>query len=100
MRYKHDIKPLKSGLAEIMKLDTVSFFFNQGYGDNGATEKYGFTAENMLKPLPKLVNLDAEGKPSTIDWSGLLPVIVNAIKELKADNDNLRAQIRKLSARK
>jgi hypothetical protein len=98
IRFKHDIAPLREGLAELTKLDTVSFYFNKGHGDDGATQKFGFTAEQMHEVLPKLVNSDPEGRPTTIDWSGLLPIIVNAIRELKADNDNLRTQIRDIRA--
>jgi hypothetical protein len=82
-RFKHDIAPLRPGLAQIMALQPVSYRYNKGYGDDGARELYGFTAEQVAEVLPKLVGHDAEGHPNSVDWAGMVPVLVRAIQELK-----------------
>jgi hypothetical protein len=82
-RFKHDIAPLRPGLAQIMALQPVSYRYNKGYGDDGARELYGFTAEQVAEVLPKLVGRDAEGRPNSVDWAGMVPVLVRAIQELK-----------------
>jgi hypothetical protein len=82
-RFKHDISPLRPGLAQIMALQPVSYRYNKGYGDDGARELYGFTAEQVADVLPELVGHDAEGRPNSVDWAGIVPVLVKAIQELK-----------------
>lgn len=94
-RFKQDIRPLKDGLAQIAALNPVSYRYKEGYG---TTDKdlYGFTAEDMDQVMPKLVGHDTEGRPNSIDWAGLVPVLTKAVQELKADNDNLRQEMRAL----
>jgi len=94
-RYKHDIAPLDAGLAQIAALKPVKYKLNADHGDPNKL-LYGFTAEQGSKVLPALSDKDAEGKPNTFDYVGVVPVLVKAVQELKADNDNLRASIRKL----
>jgi hypothetical protein len=90
-RFKHDVTPLQGGLAEVVALQSISFRYNRGYGDDGDRLQYGFTAEQMAPVLPTLVGRDGAGRPNTVDILGLTPIVVRAIQELKADNDNLRA---------
>jgi hypothetical protein len=66
-----------------MALQPVSYRYNKGYGDDGARELYGFTAEQVADVLPELVGHDAEGRPNSVDWAGIVPVLVKAIQELK-----------------
>lgn len=98
LRFKDKVVPFQGGVAEVMALEPVSFFYRKGYGDGGLREQGGFLAEDMVKVLPKLVGLDAKERPNTIDMVGMVPLIINAIKELKADNDNLRAELAKRAA--
>lgn len=72
-----------------MRLRPVSYKLNADHGDPNKT-LYGFTAEQMRPVLPKLVGLDAKGAPNTADYVGLIPVLVNAVKELKAEIDELK----------
>ena len=53
----------------------------------------------MVKVIPDLVGLDKDGRPNTVDLVGMIPVMVNAIKELKAKNDNLEMQLQKRVSR-
>lgn len=95
-RFKNSIVPVRDGLAEIAGLVPVNFKYNKDAGDNGAREQYGFLAEDVIKVLPKLVGLDNQKKPLSVDLVGMIPVMVRAIQQLKADNDNIREQLRKV----
>lgn len=95
-RYKDKIKPIADGVAQIAALKPINYFYIKGRGDNGVKEQYGFLAEDVVKVFPKLVDLDKDGKPNTVDILGMVPVLVHAVQELKADNDNLRMEIENL----
>lgn len=97
-RYKDNVVPIRGGLAEVALLQPVNFYYRKEFGDGGAREQYGFLAEDMVKVLPKLVGLDAKERPNTIDMLGMVPLLVKAIQELKADNDNMRAEMAKRAA--
>jgi hypothetical protein len=89
IRFKHDILPLEAGIEEILRLGTVSYYLNEGYGDS-SRKLYGFTAEQMYEVLPELVWVGKDGRPDSIDWAGLVPVLVNAIKWQQAEIDDLK----------
>jgi len=90
IRFKDAIAPLSSGLSDLMRLDTITYHYKPGYGDP-SRKLYGFTAEQMYGVIPDLVGLDPEGRPNSVDWAGLVPVLVNSIKELKGQIEQLRA---------
>lgn len=89
-RYKRDVAPLARGLAEVSELETVSYRYREGYGTD--RKLYGFTAEQVFDVMPELVGLDAEGRPNSVDWAGMVPVLVNAIRELRAEVAELRSR--------
>ncbi len=96
-KFKHDIAPLVAGLDQIEKLQAVSYRLNTDFGDHDHL-LYGFTAEQGATALPDLVGRDTQGQPQTFDYMGVVPVLVRAVQQLKADNDDLRKEIRKLGA--
>ena len=98
-RYKDAIRPQTAGLDQIVGLVAVNYTYKKGYGDGGAKTQYGFLAEDVVKVIPDLVGLDKDGRPNTVDLVGMIPVMVNAIKELKAKNDNLEMQLQKRVSR-
>lgn len=79
LRFKTDIHALKPGLREIVALEPVDYRYKPGFGGEGV--KYGFSAEQMADVMPELVGLDADGKPNSVDWAGIVPVLVKAIQE-------------------
>lgn len=80
-RFKTGIAPLTQGLLEILRLEPKSFFLDAAHGDP-KKQMYGFIAEDMVKVLPKLVGFDNKGRPTTADYLGVVPVIVNAIHQI------------------
>jgi hypothetical protein len=90
-RFKHNIADLSAGLDQIMKLRTVSYAYNADHGDPSHT-LYGFTAEDMAKSLPKLVGTDSEGMPNSVDYLGVVPVLVKAVQEHQAEIDRLKSR--------
>lgn len=93
-RYKHDVVSLPLGLKELAQLKPISFYYNKGRGDNGAKLQYGFLAEDMAEVFPKLVDLDRDGKPNSVDLVGLIPVLVHAVQEQQKEIDALKKKVR------
>ena len=92
-RFKNSILPMQAGLEELLHLDTISFRYNEGYGDGGARRLYGFTAEQVAEVMPELVGLDVDGKPQSVDWAGLVPVLVRAIQQQQAEIEALKRRL-------
>lgn len=94
-RFKHDIKPLSVGINELMRLEAVSYKLNADHGDPDKV-LYGFTAEQGATVLSQLTGFDASGRPQTFDYMGVVPVLVRAVQQIKADNDSLRVELSQL----
>ncbi len=94
-RYKHDIQDLNVGLLEIERLRPVSYKLNADHGDPDKV-LYGFVAEDTIGVLPKLVGLDTDGKPNSMDYMGVVPVLVKAVQEQQSEIDGLKAEIASL----
>lgn len=96
-RLKHDIKPLpfNSAMERIMLMKPVQFRMN----DRPDRVEWGFVAQDVEKLFPNLVFTanDAMGT-KTLNYIGLISPMVQGMQELKADNDNLRAEMEQLKA--
>lgn len=95
LRFKRDWLPLESGLKEVMKLDLGTYYYKAGFGDSGAKIKYGFNAENVNEVLPDLVGLDSEGRPNSVDWAGMVPVLAKAIQQQQMEIEALKVKLAK-----
>lgn len=95
-RYKHDIETLKPALPTVMAIRPVSFVYNDNVGVAGS--QVGFIAEEVARVEPRLVGFNPDGEAQSVRYMQLTSVLTKAIQELKADNDNLRAEIARVAA--
>ncbi len=81
------------GLPDIIKLQPVRFTYKEGNprGLNSDSEQIGFIAQEVQKIFPEAVS---EAKDGYLDFNihAVNVAMVNAIKELKAENDRLKAE--------
>ena len=98
--FKQDIAPLTGALESILKLQGVTYSWNdkapeavQGHED------IGFIADDVDAVLPEIVSKDESGKVLGLDYGKITPVAVEAIKELNAKNVELSAMNVALEAR-
>ncbi len=98
-RYKHDINPFTEGLSAITRLQPKRFFYNKGYGNGGTKESVGFVAEDVARALPSIVGLDNKGRANTVDMMAVVPMLVNAVKELNAKLEAQQRTITQLKRR-
>lgn len=106
-RTKKDIKDFDSGLEDILKLRPVKFKYNGKY-DTPTDEKehVSFIAQEVEKVAPRMINrisipgTNAVGENALklLENSDFVPMLVNAVQELKQKNDALEARIKALES--
>lgn len=60
---------------------------------------FGFIAEDVSDALPQLAVRDETGAPVGVNYTHVVPIAVEAIRELKAECDDLRARNAALESR-
>jgi hypothetical protein len=97
-RYKRDITPFGPALGSLTALQPVHYFWRaadfpaQGFGQSQA---YGLIAQDVEHILPELVVTGADGFKA-VDYSKLPLLTIQAVKELKAENDALKRRTEEL----
>ena len=96
-----DHAPLSYGLADLLKVSTINFKWKDNYlrsNDPAQNDRYfGVIAEELNEIFPELVYNDV--RPFQINYSELIPVCINAIKELHAAIVALSDRISNVEAR-
>ena len=80
---KENIKPIKNPLGKIKKLKGVTFDWKQSNSILDIKEDYGFIAQDVQKIIPELVRKN-ENELLSMRHQGIIPILVEAIKELEA----------------
>ncbi len=94
-RYKRDIHTLDHALDKVVRLRGVSFQWKQddypekNFPDN---EQIGLIAQEVKDVVPQVVSETNDGYYN-VDYTKLTALLVEAVKELKAENEQLRARI-------
>jgi len=79
---KTNIETVENALDITCQLRGVSF----DWKENGS-KSYGVIAQELEKVLPDLVKT---GELKTVNYSGIIGVLIEAIKELKEEIDNIK----------
>jgi len=91
-RLKENIKPIKSALDKVMKLQGVTFDWKQKEDVIlDIKEDIGFIAQDVQKVVPELIRENSNGLLS-MRHQGITPILLEAIKELKAEIDLLKSK--------
>jgi hypothetical protein len=90
-RYKENIKPIESALDKAVKLQGVTFDWKETDSILDIKEDIGFIAQDVQKVVPELVRENEDGKLS-LRYQGVTPILLEAIKELKAEIDLLKSK--------
>jgi hypothetical protein len=98
-----DSQPLPYGLNEIVQMRTIKYKWKTQADlaeDDPARdfEYYGFCADELAPLFPELVYDENKDAPVQMNYSEILPVMVNAVKDLKQANDALKADNEALKA--
>jgi hypothetical protein len=108
VRQKENIRNINNALDIVMKLEGVKYDVKKEYAYNDSIvldeksiarlevqrkNKIGFLAQDVYKVLPEVVTYDETNDIYGIDYSKVVPLLVNAIKEQQAQIDTLKQLI-------
>jgi len=99
-RLKRSIAPFASSLDSVARLQPVTFRWRHDeFPDRhlGASESFGLIAQDVEAVLPELVTTDGSGYKA-VRYSALPLHMLQAIKELKAKNDELEGRLAAMEA--
>ena len=87
----------QAGLAELMKLQPVRFRYKVGnaLGIENHEQQVGFVAQQVEQVIPEAVSMNASGYRQ-LNVDPILWTMLNATKELKAENDALKSEVSEL----
>ena len=90
-KLKENIKPIESALDKVTKLQGVTFDWKESDSILDIKEDIGFIAQDVQKVVPELVRENKDGMLS-MRHQGITPILLEAIKELKAEIDLLKSK--------
>ena len=90
---KKEIEPIGYGLNEILVMKPSKFLMSD---ENVGSKKHlGFIAQDLQEVLPEVVS-EMQGGKLGVEATGIIPVLVKAIQELKAELDATKAEVQAL----
>jgi hypothetical protein len=93
LRLKRDLLPLENSLQKITKLNGYHYYWKDDNYDDDL--QIGMIAQEIQKFYPELVKEDSDGILS-VNYSGLIPVMIESIKEQQKQIDHQQQQIDEL----
>ena len=92
-RLKENIKPIEKALDKVGKLEGVTFDWKENDKEVKQTwiHDIGFIAQDVQKVIPELVRENEDGLLS-MRHQGITPILVEAIKELKQEIEELKSK--------
>ncbi len=95
LRLKNNINPITNALDKISNLRGVKFHWNDKTKDNG--QQLGVIGQEVEKVFPEVVSTDDRGYKA-VAYSNLVAPLIEAVKELKSQNEKAYKSIKELKA--
>jgi hypothetical protein len=98
-RLKQDIRPLEGALEKLLRLKPVIFEWKEPEKQGNLTgPQMGFLAQDVESVFPDWVGVDPGGY-RTLTIRGFEALVVEALKELKGENDKLKEECARMQER-
>ena len=90
----------EKGLNEIIRLQPIKYTYKKGNACKLPSDQnyVGFVAQDVQKVFPEAVSAGKDGY-LTLDENSINVALVNAVKELKAENEQLKTRLEKIEAK-
>lgn len=102
-RFKQDVHDLQDFSRRLRRLRPVSFRYKDEFVDLDPGRQnpleFGLVAEEVTKVFPELVVNDVYGRPFTVRYNLLAPLLLAELQRQDAELADLRRQVRKLSTK-
>jgi len=102
LRLKKNVAPLTGVLERLEKVRGVTFEWNEwaeALGRQGGRREVGVIAQEIEAVFPEVVIPDGPEGYKAVDYSRLTAVLIEAVKELKAENEGLQGMLAELRQR-
>jgi hypothetical protein len=96
---KESVEDMGDASELLAKLRPVTFRFKREYGDGNDQLQYGLIAEEVAEVAPELVVTDANGKPYSVRYSELAPILLNEAQKQQRTIQGQQQLIAELSSR-
>jgi hypothetical protein len=93
-RLKTNIRRTNYGLKEIMNLQPVSWNWKDKNLD--AASQLGLIAQDARKIVPEIVSGNEQTTTLSINYTELIPVLINAVKEQQQQIEELKKKVKRL----
>jgi hypothetical protein len=90
IRIKTVHSTLENNLSKLENINPINYSFNNFDDDRN---RIGLVAQEVQEHFPELVTLDPKTDYLMLDYTGLIPVLLGAIKELKNKVEVLESQL-------
>ncbi len=98
IRLKDDVGAFDKGLNAVLGINPINYKWKQETGYDTVNTYCGFEAQNVQTVIPEAVGVDKSGY-LTLSDRPIIAALVNAVKELKSENDDLKDRILALESR-
>ena len=85
IRYKKEIETISYGLDKVLQMRGVTYLKKEN-----DIKEVGVIAEEIAEILPDIVLYDSEGKPDSVSYGRITAVLIEAIKDLKKEINELK----------
>lgn len=92
-RFKEHIEKMGAASEVLYRLRPVSFLYKPEYGGRSNLPQFGLIAEEVAKVAPELVAYDEQGKPHTVYYHFLAPMLLNEMQKKDSEIDAMRKRL-------
>ena len=80
-RFKDSILDMNDSSSKLYQLRPVTFYYKPQYDDGTHSLQYGLIAEEVAEVYPEMVAYDKDGKPYTVKYQLLAPMLLNELQK-------------------
>ena len=98
-RFKTNVETVDNALDRVTQIRGVEFDWNERYEATGRStghREIGVIAQEVEKVFPELVTTWGDENYRAVDYGRLSGVLIEAIKDLKAENDEMKKELAEL----